>query len=591
MKAIRALLALTLLAVSTASFAAAYSHVGAGTVDYDTSSSNALTPTAHGSCATGNLMLLNTWVRGGGLTISAITGWTVLGTENAGSTSGYLLGRIKTGGGADAPTVQWDGTTQDAAAWIDCFSGDVYTDLSSIVHASDLTAPEGNEVSALRLPSLTISGQNDTMVYATAMRYKTTAIDADAPFTITAPAGLTKTQQEASTGANRIMAASAWAQQTTATNYSGDDFTRAGANTENVVTNGFVFSLKTQAAEVAPTFDSAPSCSALDFNTMRCTADADANAATIKYCVKKKDASAPANGAAVVTCSGGVTSGSVAATGSSQNIDIDITSDPFPIHDFYFAALNVTLYSSVEDELDEVFPAPSGYQYVVRSGSPGAGELDMFDGASPAIVDGDYMAAVTHCDSFANGAAVNALTLDPDGVPIIAAGFDTSRNICLRRFYDISAAAWSNATAQPYCVNNLAPAYLEPSPGEDTIGTIPFLFEKSVALSITLDSLWQDGESDDLSHNVLNLPTGLSEDGETITGTPTVYGYNPTVTLEATDECLDTVDQVVDFVIGFRVPDVLAFVYPELQWMWKDESIFIVANDDVFHGFKRAVGQ
>jgi hypothetical protein len=302
--------------------------------------------------------------------------------------------------------------------------------------------------------------------------------------------------------------------------------------------------------------------------------------------LKKDSAACTCDDIEANTCAGEVAYATEAATDAADAITITIPGgDPFPVYDLQACAEGAGGDSAVVAMNDELLDPPAGRQYVAKSGSPAGAEEGLLDDASPAAADGDYIDAPTHTDSITHGAAAHCLTVNADTTYIVKLTkqadctsdslLDTSSQRLTRRFYDVSVGDWSDASAVLYCVNNQPPIYV----GPDIEGDIPFLFEKDVALSMDLDSLWSDSEADDLSHNVLNLPTGLSEDGEDVTGTPTVYGYNPTVTLEVADECTDEADQIVDFVIGFRVPDVLAFLQDERRW--QTHSIF-VANDDIF---------
>lgn len=352
----------------------------------------------------------------------------------------------------------------------------------------------------------------------------------------------------------------------------------------DATTDSDLYSLADQTTDSgSPGFNEGIDCTGSDSDTYLCTYDANADADDIFLCVMKKDASAPANGAAVVTCSGGIGTATEAATGSADSLSVDVTmtGGAPPIADIYStASASGPTYSSVGSDLDVPLPAPTGRQYVTKSGAPDTGEEGILDDASPAAVDGDIMDAATHADSFASGPAVHAITLNANTTFEIVADGDTSQHKFTRRFYDVSAAAWSDATAVLYCVNNLTATYLGPNEWE---GDVPFLFEKDVETTHAMDSFWDDPEGDDLTHNILNLPAGGSEDGETLTADFSTYGYYPTVTLEATDVCGDTEDEVVQFVVGLRLPDVLSWLQDESRW--DTHSLFASANDDSFASY------
>jgi len=92
--------------------------------------SGAMAPALPAGVSDGNLMLLHTGVNSVSLGAPAITGWTLL-TPNSLAKGDQCYGRIYQPGDA-SPTVQWDASHQ-AFARICYFSGDVYTDLSTIV--------------------------------------------------------------------------------------------------------------------------------------------------------------------------------------------------------------------------------------------------------------------------------------------------------------------------------------------------------------------------------------------------------------------------------------------------------------------------
>jgi hypothetical protein len=320
------------------------------------------------------------------------------------------------------------------------------------------------------------------------------------------------------------------------------------------------------AGESTPSaFDSAPACTALDEDTYRCAADAGANTATIKYCVLKKDTAAPADGAAVETCTGAVTNGSVAATGASQNIDIDISGDQFPIYDAYFAAKNVTLYGSVQNQLDEVLTAPSGRQYAAKSGSPGVGEEGLFDGASPAIADGDYMDVSSHSDSFLLGADYHCVVVNADTTFEITvtktsdcstdSALDNSRQILDRRFYDVSVGDWSDASPVEAAIGDQAPTF---TGLDDLEGTIdPYLFEKDAVDGGLVTELFSDPEGDTMTLAVSGNGT-ISGGNSWVVDSDTCGEFTPVI-FTATDSWgEDTASDSVMVTIGDLVPDVLS---------------------------------
>jgi len=82
------------------------------------------------SFSAGDLLLLHTGVNSISLGTPTVTGWTKL-TTNSTAPCDALYGRIAVGGDT-SPSVQWDASHQ-AYSRIFSFSGDVYTDLATIV--------------------------------------------------------------------------------------------------------------------------------------------------------------------------------------------------------------------------------------------------------------------------------------------------------------------------------------------------------------------------------------------------------------------------------------------------------------------------
>lgn len=226
----------------------AYTFRSVGTVDYDTSASNPLTPGAPSGKAVGDLLLLPAITRVASQTLTSLApDFTQIYANNSASGFSFeLWGRVADGSAADTPTVQWSGTTADAAAWIEAWQGNVYTDIATILaHSND--AGGGSSASVLPLPTLTITTA-DTLVWCVGMRYKTT-VSNDCTL-ITAPGTLTKHLQHIQAGNAAMMFAAAYVQQTTATNYDGSDMTRDGTD-ETLSQGGFIVALKTAAVTTA----------------------------------------------------------------------------------------------------------------------------------------------------------------------------------------------------------------------------------------------------------------------------------------------------------------------------------------------------
>lgn len=324
-------------------------------------------------------------------------------------------------------------------------------------------------------------------------------------------------------------------------------------------------------------FDSGPSVTSQTTSAYTIAYDATASCDVIYCMAKLKDASTP-SAAAVEAGTSAHGTATEATTGSADTLVLTPSeSDKFPVYDLYCVLKdNPSTYTSVAPMLDEFLDPQAGRQWVIKSGSPGGGQEGILDGASPAAANDDVIDVDTDADSFAQGDDAHPLTVNANTTYQVGLGGsgDTSRQTFTRRFYDVSAGDWSDSAPVLYCVNNEHPVYTEP----DFETSVPYLFEKSVAMSLGLDGLWADPESDELTHTTANLPTGLSDDGETVSGTPTTFGYYSSVELTAIDECTDETDQTVEFVIGLRLPDVTSWLLDET--LWKTRSILTGAAND-----------
>ncbi len=208
---------------------------GAGSVVFSTSGGN-LTPTVTHSV--GDLLLLYTAQRAGAESCAAMTGWTQLAETNANG-SLEIWARIADGGANDAPTVDWSGTTF-CNAWIEAWYDAAYTDLGTIVHASNAQTASGS--TTLFVPSLTIT-ENDCLVITAGRKNKTSTSNGN---TFAAPGSFTERQEYVYAGTGNAMASASW-QQTTAANVPDTDWTLTGTG-ESLASNALVLALRTGSA-------------------------------------------------------------------------------------------------------------------------------------------------------------------------------------------------------------------------------------------------------------------------------------------------------------------------------------------------------
>ncbi len=187
----------------------------------------------------GNLGLIFGSARG---THTATTpaGWTLLAQSPSGYT--YLWGRVMQSGDAD-PSFTWSGSSRKK---MQCaiFSGDVYTDLSTIVAHSSVRTDGG----ALQMPyqGLTVTTDN-CLVLICSSKSKTATSDAT---TVADEPGFTTIGWDTNTGATSNLAAWAYVQQTTAANITAGswDLSFSPGVDEAESVRGFTVALKTSAA-------------------------------------------------------------------------------------------------------------------------------------------------------------------------------------------------------------------------------------------------------------------------------------------------------------------------------------------------------
>lgn len=199
--------------------------------------SSALSVTAPASSA-GKLLVLVTGNRSGGVSVASITGWTQIGSI---ATNGSIevWARVGDGTGTDSPSVDWSGTN-DSAAVILSYSGDVYSDISTIVAHS--ATVDFSAATTAPLPAVSGVTTDNCLVLAVG-RHNKTATTNGATLTHST---LNIRAQNTGTNVDQIIGV-ADLQQTTATNYDGTDFTISNTG-DNLASNGIVLFLKTSAA-------------------------------------------------------------------------------------------------------------------------------------------------------------------------------------------------------------------------------------------------------------------------------------------------------------------------------------------------------
>jgi hypothetical protein len=220
----------------------AYTFRNVGAADQHTGPCTAGAPAG---VVAGDLLLLHACSRSNAITLTTPSGWVKL-NSSLDDTYNNMFGRIADGTGADTPpTLTWSGSAPCQAQCC-AFFGDVYTDLSTIVHAvvdqsGNGAGADGNSV---QYNALTISLAN-CLVIARGMHNKTTAGNAASPVMV-GLSGFTDIAQQNPSGAV-FSAYWAYKQQTTATNLSVVIQART-APVENLQQSSLFLALKTASA-------------------------------------------------------------------------------------------------------------------------------------------------------------------------------------------------------------------------------------------------------------------------------------------------------------------------------------------------------
>lgn len=226
-----------------------YTFDAVGTQSYSKNgvSFDALTPTVtHGA---GNLLICYTTCRSSvdPPTCSVTSGgWTQLFGQAIVNNTIYIFARVATGTSTDNPTVQWAGTTTtpDTCAWIEAYSGDVYTDLGTIVMTSNTESAAGSDV--LVLPGLTLSSptnDNCLLIACSLVQKSSTSDDASAASPANSPETIHVRKFYTEPGSAAMHMATASIQQTTATSYGGFDLVRNGTS-DPMNSSGVILALR-----------------------------------------------------------------------------------------------------------------------------------------------------------------------------------------------------------------------------------------------------------------------------------------------------------------------------------------------------------
>lgn len=510
-----------------------YTHVSSGT-PYTVNGAGVLTPTGS-SVVAGNLLLLVTGVRAASQTVtSEPTGWTQLTLQSTNTTIA-VYARIATGTADDAPSITWSGTSY-RYGWIEQFSGDVYTDLTTVLLGSVATEGGSTETTLLA-PSFSAPSANNALLILFSAKTKTATGNGS---TFTPPGSFTERRELAEDG-TRVCAGFASWQQTTAASHDGTNWTKDTGTNESLPARAVILALKT--ANAAPTFTT-PATVTSQTDTAYTLSFTPDSAATIYGVAVVAGSAAPS--IAQIKLGQNAASGtakaanSKAVTGADTLVLTPTDSPAFPRYDLYCVLSNGGGDSARRTLASEYLDAPTGKSFTTLT------SLDTtspFYGTGAAIGDTVVVDTATDPDAY-------VVTVAVDGTVSYAAGGDTSRQLVSADVYDYSAGAYLGAGELVF--NNLAP-----DPGGQAFSE-PLLYQKSVAItSLDLLALAPDPEGDTVVATALDaLPTGLSVGSSALTGTPSAYG-TAYVEFQWEDEYGATYDEIATIQIGDLVPDVV----------------------------------
>ena len=187
----------------------------------------------------GDLLLGFTRSRASSETFTQPAGWTTILTHTNSNGSICMFAKIAVGGDS-APTISWSGSSY-VICQIASFTGDVYTDLSTIVAHSAVLNGTATDID---VPALTVTTDN-CLIVAAGGHNKTATSDGA---TLTPPGAYTDIGSGVPAGAST---AYAWGyvQQTTAANLSATEWNISIA--ESLGRSGVTFALQSQASSAA----------------------------------------------------------------------------------------------------------------------------------------------------------------------------------------------------------------------------------------------------------------------------------------------------------------------------------------------------
>lgn len=528
-------------------------------------STGTLVATLPASRAAGNLLLGAATINDGTNTFpGSVDGWGNPIAAFNGNVRAALYGRICTNTSADNLVLSIAGGARKHVSMA-CFTGDVFPNIASIVHANSSRATSSNSTS-LNCGGLGVTSDDCTLI-AIARRQVASACSLQ----LAGPASPNSINYWRD--GTSMLSAWAWKQQTAATDIADDDikWNILPGDSTAYSTYSLVVALRTGTAGqvhtetiadtlvpsdgIVKSVSAGLAWSAVPAITSRTgsayTVQAGRASTSVLYGVAVVRSSTPPSVAQIKAGqNGGGQPAAAVNTSASGTGNVSLTLTPslnpaFPLYDLHFALSDGALDSDRQSVLGQLLDPTSGHLFRELASVSATGPL-----AGTLAAPGDVWvtAAVT------SGSGAYAVTLlDTADFQIGAAG-DTDRVQFTQKLYDWSAAQYEGPGT--VYVNN-AP----PTPASTPIYPAGLLIEQNATMTpVDLVDLAPDPEADTVSvtKTAGSWPTGLALGGApdyTLSGTPLEYGeWN--VTLRWTDSLGEHYDETFDVVTGPRLPDV-----------------------------------
>lgn len=552
-----------------------------------------LVPTLPASRAAGNLLLTGVTLNDAGTLLpTSVDGWgNPLYTYTGGVRIG-LYGRIATADSADTFVGSFSTTTKRHGSMA-CFTGDIISNINSIVHAGNYRSTSANS-SEMNAGSLTVTS-NDRLIITVARRQHTTTVVSLGNAFVAGVSSLNWHRDSQS-----MLSAWCYWQQTTATDIVNDNIgwdilpgdsvaysthsIMVALNPESATgavypetigstilpTDGFIKSVSAGLAwSAVPTIASETGSSY--------TVNATRGATSVLYGVAVPRSAAPPSVAQIKAGQDAAAQPACAVNTSTSGtgaVSLTLTpsiNPPFPFYDLHFALSNGTLDSDRQSILGHMLDPTTGHLFKAISSISPTGPLN-----GTMAAPGDVWK--TH--RYTQATSYELTLLESADFQIAAAG-DTDRQEFSQWLYDVSAQQWEGPGT--VYVNNAPP---EPPTADGVYPTGLVLEQNSTITPIDMATVVTDPEADALTVTKLTgaWPTGLSMGGGpnyTLSGTPTEYG-SWQVQLRWTDTLDESYEETFAVITGPKLPNVVGMTVAQAQAALALASLTIT-YDQAYH--------